>query len=100
MRKAARTDRNQIDIVEALRSMGAMVQPLHTVGQGVPDLLVGMGGRLMLIEVKDGTRKPSEQTLTPDQERWHAAWAGYPVYVITDVSEVYQFAGLRGCDEA
>ena len=100
MRKAARTDRNQIDIVEALRSMGAMVQPLHQVGQGVPDLLVGMAGRLMLIEVKDGTRKPSEQTLTPDQEKWHAAWAGYPVYVITDVSEVYQFAGLRGCDEA
>lgn len=99
MRRAARTDRNQIDIVAALRSIGAQVQPLHQVGGGVPDLLVGMSGKLLLIEIKDGKRSPSEQALTPEQEKWHAAWAGYPVYVITDVSEVYQFAGLRGCDE-
>ena len=100
MRRAAKTDRNQIDIVAAFRSAGANVQPLHQVGGGVPDLLVGIGGKLMLVEVKDGKRPPSDRELTPEQVKWHAAWEGYPVYVITDVSEVYRFAGLRGCDEA
>ena len=99
MRRDAKTDRNQIDVVAALRSIGAQVQPLHMVGGGVPDLLVGIGGKLMLIEVKDGKQRPSQRALTPEQEKWHAAWDGFPVYVITDVSQVYQFAGSRGCDE-
>ena len=41
MRRAARTDANQAEIVAALRGVGASVQPLHAVGQGCPDLLVG-----------------------------------------------------------
>jgi hypothetical protein len=92
MRRDAKTDRNQADIVAALRAIGAMVQPLHMVGQGVPDLLVGIGSKLLLVEVKDGKRPPSERRLTPEQERWHAAWAGYPVYVISDVAEIERFA--------
>ena len=99
MFSASPTDRNQIDIVTAFRSIGAHVQSLHTVGGGVPDLLVGIGGKLMLIEVKDGRKPPSQRTLTSEQEKWHSAWSGFPVYVITDVSEVYQFVGSRGCDE-
>jgi hypothetical protein len=92
MRRDAKTDRNQADVVSALRAIGAMVQPLHQVGQGVPDLLVGIGGKLLLVEVKDGKRPPSERRLTPEQEKWHAAWAGYPVYVISDVAEIESFA--------
>ena len=92
MRRDAKTDRNQQEIVSALRAIGALVQPLHQVGQGVPDLLVGIGGRLILIECKDGKRPPSERRLTPEQQRWHSAWSGYQVYVISDVAEIEQFA--------
>lgn len=87
MRRAAKIDANQLDIVEALRRCGATVQPLHTVGQGVPDLLVGFRGQTLLLEVKDGAKPPSERKLTPDQVRWHEAWDGHPVYVVRDVTE-------------
>lgn len=39
--RAAKVDKNQPEIVEALRAEGAVVQHLHAVGVGCPDLLVG-----------------------------------------------------------
>lgn len=95
MRRAAKVDRNQPEIVAALRSIGATVQPLHTVGQGVPDLLVGFKGQTLLMEVKDGSRPPSERKLTPDQEQWHENWTGGPVYVVTDVTAAVGIFGVR-----
>lgn len=74
--RAAKVDNNQAEIVKALRKIGASVQPLHTVGGGVPDLLVGMAGRNVLLEVKDGAKVPSAQKLTPDQVGWHRDWRG------------------------
>lgn len=69
--RAARVDRNQREIVAALRRVGASVQPLHTVGGGVPDLLVGFRGGNYLIEVK------SEKGIhSGDQVEWHGAWRG------------------------
>jgi hypothetical protein len=87
MKRAARTDANQAEIVKALRAIGAFVQPLHAVGAGVPDLLVGFRGQTLLVEVKDGKKPPSARALTPDQVDWHAGWRGGPVYVVTDVTE-------------
>ena len=84
MRRA--TDANQTAVMAALRAMGASVQTLHTVGSGVPDLLVGFRGQTLLIEVKDGSKPPSARTLTPDQVEWHRDWRGSKVYVITDVT--------------
>ena len=49
--RVAKVDANQAAIVKVLRQMGASVQPLHTVGQGTPDLLVGIQGRNYLLEV-------------------------------------------------
>jgi len=85
--KAARVDRNQKEITQALRSIGASVQPLHTVGQGVPDLLVAIAGFNVLIEVKDGEKPPSQQKLTPDQIDWHSKWKA-PVYIVNSVAQV------------
>lgn len=87
MRRAAKIDANQTEIVDALRSVGAKVQSLAAVGDGVPDLLVGFRGSLYLIECKDGKKPPSERKLTDKQEKWHAEWSGLPVYVVTCVNE-------------
>lgn len=76
MRRAAKVDRNQAEIVGYLRQLGASVQPLHSVGQGCPDLLVGWQGGNYLLEVKDGEAPPSGRKLTPDQVAWHAEWRG------------------------
>lgn len=76
MRRAAKVDRNQSEIVDALRKAGATVQPLHTVGAGCPDLLVGFRGLNHLIEVKDWQAAASDRKLNPGQVKWHDDWRG------------------------
>lgn len=79
--RACRIDENQPQIVKDLRLFGASVQPLHTVGQGCPDLLVGYNGRNYLLEVKDGNKPPSKRRLTDDQVIWHESWQGQKAIV-------------------
>ena len=74
MRRAAKVDANQDQIVSALRAAGAVVQSLAAIGSGVPDLLVAFRGNLFLLEVKDGAKPKSSQKLTDKQVKWHQAW--------------------------
>lgn len=76
MRRAAKTDANQAEVVKAFRQIGATVQILSAVGKGCPDVLVGFRGVNVLVEIKDGSKVPSAQKLTADQVGWHEAWAG------------------------
>lgn len=89
MRRAARTDANQLHISRGLRQIGASVQILSAVGGGCPDLLVGFQGRNVLLEVKrpKGPRGGvTGRTLTPDQVQWHRSWRGQvaQVHTLTD----------------
>jgi hypothetical protein len=95
MRRAAKVDRNQAEIVEALRRVGATVEPLHQVGKGCPDLLVGFRGRNILIEVKDWKQPPSGRKLTPDQVEWHAGWKGQ-IAMVEDVDAALAVIGAIG----
>jgi hypothetical protein len=83
LRRAAKVDANQADIVAALRKIGASVQPLHSVGQGCPDLLVGWRGMNTILEIKDGRKPPSARKLTDDQVIWHEGWRGQVAVVET-----------------
>lgn len=85
MRRRAKVDANQAEIVAALRSAGATVQSLAEIGDGCPDLLVGLAGKTVLIEVKDSAQPPSKRQLTDDQSRWHGAWCGGDLAVVCDV---------------
>lgn len=75
-RRAAKVDANQSEIVAALEGVGCTVQSLAAVGNGCPDLLVGVCGFNVLIEVKDGARPRSERLFTPRQKSWHRDWRG------------------------
>ena len=86
MRRASRTDRNQNEIIDALRKAGASVQPLHTVHDGVPDLLVGFQGRNFLMEIKDGQKSRSAQKLMACQVEWHQKWTGQAA-IVTSTQE-------------
>lgn len=90
MRRAARVDNTQADIVKALRMAAMTVQPLHTIGKGVPDLLVGWRGRNVLLELKTGNAR-----LTADETGWHEKWAGQVATVSTPDDAVD--AVLRAC---
>jgi hypothetical protein len=92
MRRASRVDANQAEIVTALRGVGCSVQPLHAVGEGVPDLLVGKNGTNFLVEVKDGAKPPSARQLTGPQREWHDAWRGN-VAVVKNVAEALTLVG-------
>lgn len=82
MRRAAKIDANQEQVVQVLRAAGATVQSLAAVGKGVPDLLVGFQGQTVLLEVKDGKKSPSQRKLTEDQLAWHGAWRGGALAVV------------------
>lgn len=92
--RRARVDDNQKEIVADLRKVGCTVEHLHTVGKGVPDLLVGYAGKNHLLEVKDGNKPPSARRLTPDQELWHAGWRGN-VFTVTSTADALVCMGIN-----
>lgn len=85
MRRAARVDANQREIVEALRAVGRSVMLLHKEGEGVPDLLVGNGYDNILLEVKTKTGQ-----LRPKQRTFFESWRG-PKFVARSIEEAIQF---------
>jgi hypothetical protein len=94
VRRAAKIDGNHAAIVAGLRSVGASVTPLHAVGEGCPDLLVGFRDANYVIEVKDGSLAPSERLLTPKQKKWHAEWRG-KAHVANSLMEALLIIGAR-----
>lgn len=92
MRRAARTDANQAEIVKALRAIGASVTDTSSVGQGFPDLVAGFRGRNWLLECKDGRKPPSARKLTPDQIEFKATWRGHWA-VVNSPEEALEIVG-------
>lgn len=83
-----KVDANQPEIVAALRRCGCKVQHMHTLGDGCPDLLVGWHGLMFAVEVKDGSKPPSKQELTADEQEWHGKWHGERVYILNSVEKI------------
>ena len=68
IRRAARVDANQAQVVSALRAAGAYVWII-----GLPvDLLVGYKNHTFLVEIKDGPKK----RLTDLQDDFFKTWIG------------------------
>lgn len=86
-RFARRVDANQAAVVEAFRAAGASVLHLHAVGDGCPDLLIGLAGVDVQVEVKDGRKVPSARKLTPAEARHHATWRGRPIAVVESAQD-------------
>lgn len=109
-RYGARRDKNEPDIIAALRAAGAVVQQQEP---PQPDLLVSFDGVLDQLEVKDNdlgkaTRSPHRGLgnhldgrmawLTPSQVRWWQAWiaaGGRMPFVVLDAREALAAIGAR-----
>jgi len=94
MRRAARVDANQEQIVSALRACGAYVR-IVTQGEGLPDLLVGYRGYTLLLEVKDGRKPPSARKLTEAEEKFFQEWKGGLLAKVESVDEALDI--LKRC---
>lgn len=76
MKYRAKADYNQKNIADYCRSLGCSVQYLHRVGEGCPDLLIGILKQNGLIEVKNPDQQLSNQKLTNAEQVWHEHWRG------------------------
>lgn len=93
MRRAARVDNNQNEIVLALRDVGASVAITSMVGSGFPDIVVGHRGRNFLFEIKDGSQPPSKRKLTPDEQEFFDTWRG-TIFIVNDINEALEILGV------
>lgn len=87
MRRAAKVDANQEQVVSALRAAGASVQSLAPIGKGCPDLLVAFRGLMHLMEIKHGKGKVNEL-----QTKWHADWKA-DVHVVYGAEDALRAIG-------
>ena len=85
-----KVDKNQKDVVKALRDYGADVFLLHTVGGGIPDLLCTYQDHTILLEVKDG----ADKQLTPLQIKLFANWQGGPLHRVNSMQEAIEVLKL------
>lgn len=93
MRHAAKVDKTQAAIVEALRQAGASVWVI-----GLPvDLLVGIRSKNYLMECKsplDRVKKPRNGSLTDLQADFIASWQGDRPHVVATPEEALRAVGL------
>jgi hypothetical protein len=93
MRRAARRDNGEQDIIKAMRAEGAFVKVIND--EGTFDLLCWYNGRTLLLEIKDGSKPPSARRLTPAEQKFHDEWPGDNLYIVNSVEEA--IALLRTC---
>lgn len=91
MRRAAKADGNQPQIVKAFRQLGFSVAHTHTIGKGFPDIVVGRNGINTLVEIKDGDKVKSQKQLTADEKEFHENWRG-TIIIIESVEDVIKFS--------
>jgi hypothetical protein len=89
MRKIARTDRNQQELMDTARAVGCTVHDTHQLGGGFPDFLMFLNGKVLMIEVKDGDKPPSAQALTKQEEAFQTKWWSV-YYVVSTVDMLLQ----------
>lgn len=94
MRIRGRTDGNQKAIVRKLRQLGISVHSTANLGKGFPDLAVGYGGRTYLLELKDGSRYPSDRKLTDAEQKWHSQWKGH-VATVCSLDDILREIGAK-----
>lgn len=85
MRTAAKRDANEKEIIDALEQVGAKVKRLND--PDVPDLIVGFRGDLYLLEVKDGSRPPSQRKLRTGQQRFFDEWIGFKIVKVESIDQ-------------
>lgn len=94
MRRAARKDANHGAIVRDLVAIGAECFETHQI-PGLLDVIVGYRGRLTWLEIKDGSKPPSDRKLTGAERETieRLRRVGAPVHVVEDIAGALRAIG-------
>ena len=84
MRTRARKDDNHQSIIKTFRKLGVSVADTSQLGGGFPDIVVGLRGVNVLVEIKDGKKPPSARKLTPAETAFSESWGGWYAVVEND----------------
>lgn len=94
MRKAARVDDNQKEIVKQLRQIPNLsIAITSQLGKGFPDFIIGYKSLNYMIELKDGSKVESKRKLTPDEVIFHESWKGQ-INVCNNIEEIFKLIGI------
>lgn len=96
MRRAARVDRNQPEIVRHLRSAGAVVVITSQLKNAF-DILVGFRGRLFVMEIKDPHQPPSKRRLTSGEEtcKRRIEASGNNYHIVETPNQALEIIGIK-----
>lgn len=98
MRRAARTDANHAEIMKEFRAYGFRVRDTSQLGDGFPDLVVYRRSHgVLLVEVKDGRKPPSERKMTPAEDEFSQL---FPVHLVESRQDVAALARPSNKDGA
>ena len=89
MRRNARIDRNQNEIVLFIRNYGGTVLITSQL-KNCFDILVGYAGHNIIMEIKDGLLPPSKQKLTKGEYNFRDTWKGGYYHIVRSVNECEQ----------
>jgi Holliday junction resolvase len=93
VRRAARVDENHGEIVSEFRRLGASVIDLSGVGEGCPDLCIGVAKQNLLVEIK----KNAKARFTEAQLDFMTYWNGQPVFRVNCIEDAqYIVHMMRG----
>ena len=84
LRRAAKVDVNQPEIVAGLRKAGFSVLIISQL-KNCCDIIVGKDGRNWLLEIKPNAKSK----LTEGELKFHESWRG-SVYIVTNVEEALE----------
>jgi len=89
-RRKGKPDKNQAQIIQYLKDIGASVLVTSGLGDGAPDIAVGFRGRNYLFEIKNPENK--YYGVSKKQARWHDEWNGH-VSVVWNLEEILEEMG-------
>lgn len=92
-RRAAKVDANQPEIVRAFRNLGWYVLIISQL-KNCCDIIVSKSGRTIAVEIKDGSKPPSQQKLSDGELKFKNEWQG-EYMLVTSIEQVKSIEEIK-----
>jgi hypothetical protein len=87
MKYGGKKDSNHHEVAGVFERNGVPFYDLSSVGGGLPDGLVWLNGKWLLVEIKNPKTSYGKKGLNSIQKRWASQWVGGPVYILRCVAD-------------